>query len=181
MGDVQAPDRLSSVGRRCVAGLMHHHPGLAALLAPTVNSYARLQPASLSGYWRNWGHDHRGVTTRITQESGPHARIEHRMADGASNPYTMVASILQAALLGDQNNYPLIPAETADCLDNHDAEDGVPNGLESALEALEADSKLVAAVGEDLVGNLAVIKRDEICKTANFNHQQLRDFYIYFI
>ena len=39
---------------------------LAGLLAPTVGSYLRLQPASMSGYWCNWGGDHRGVTVRVS-------------------------------------------------------------------------------------------------------------------
>ncbi len=181
IGDADADDNLSDLGRACVAGLMFHHRGLAALLAPTVNSYARLEPATLSGYWRNWGADHRGVTTRITSETGTHARIEHRMADGAANPYTAVASVLQAARLGLVNKYDLAPAETADCLENHDAEDGVPEDLASALAELQADSELVAAVGEDLVGNLAVIKQDEIEKTSALKDDALRDFYIHYL
>ncbi len=181
IGDAAADDNLSDLGRACVAGLMHHHRGLAALLAPTVNSYARLEPASLSGYWRNWGMDHRGVTTRITSETGSHARIEHRMADGAANPYTAVASVLQAARLGLVNQYQLPPAETADCLENHDAEDGVPDDLASALAELQADDALVAAVGADLVGNLAAIKEDEIEKTSALKEDTLRDFYIHYL
>ncbi len=181
IGDARAEDKLSDLGRACVAGLMHHHRGLAGLLAPTVNSYARLEPASLSGYWRNWGEDHRGVTTRITSETGTHARIEHRMADGAANPYTTVASVLQAARLGLVNKYPLPAAETADCLENHDAEDGVPDDLGAALEELVADTDLVAAVGEDLVGNLVMIKQDEIEKTSALKKDTLRDFYIHYL
>lgn len=181
IGDAASDDNLTDLGRACVAGLMHHHRGLAALVAPTVNSYARLEPASLSGYWRNWGADHRGVTTRITSETGAHARIEHRMGDGATNPYTLVASVLQAARLGLVNQYALPPAETADCLENHDAKDGVPDDLAAALAELQADSALVAAVGSDLVGNLAVIKADEIEKTAALKKDTLRDFYIHYL
>ncbi|MEM7194544.1 MAG: glutamine synthetase family protein [Pseudomonadota bacterium] len=181
IGDAEADDNLSDLGRACVAGLMHHHQGLAGLLAPTVNSYVRLQPASLSGYWRNWGIDHRGVTTRITTETGSHARVEHRMADGAANPYTVTAAVLQAALLGHKNGYELAPAETADCLENHDAKDGVAADLGSALDALEADEALVNAVGEDLVGNLVGIKREEIEKTAELSNIQQRDYYLHYI
>jgi len=181
IGDDKKENNLSDLGEACVAGLMHHHRGLAALLAPTVNSYSRLQPASLSGYWRNWGADHRGVTARITTETGPHARIEHRMADGAANPYTAIAATLQAAMLGVKNKYPLPPAETADCLENHDAEDGAPNNLAEALFALQADAELVAVIGEDLVGNLSGIKQDEIEKTAGFTDMQLRDFYLHYV
>ena len=181
IGDADAEDGLTPLARGCVAGLLHHHRGLAGLLAPTVNSYQRLQPASLSGYWRNWGRDHRGVTTRITTETGVHARIEHRMADAAANPYTMVAAILQAARLGVTKKYPLPPAETADCLENHDAEDGVPDSLADALDELRADTDLVAAVGDELVANLTAIKQDEIEKTAQMNTEALRDFYIHYL
>ncbi|NKB76920.1 MAG: glutamine synthetase [Gammaproteobacteria bacterium] len=181
IGDSQSADNLSDLGRRCVAGLMHHHRGLSGILAPTVNSYARLQPASLSGYWRNWGSDHRGVTTRITTETGALARIEHRMPDGACNPYTMVATVLQAALLGFRNDYALVPAETADCLETHDAEDGVPDNLAGALEALQQDQALIDAVGSDLVGNLMVLKSDEIEKTAELDQKGLLDFYMHYI
>ena len=181
IGDAGADDKLTPLGRSCVAGLMHHHRGLAGLLAPTVNSYARLGPASLSGYWRNWGEDHRGVTTRVSSETGPHARIEHRMADGAANPYTLVAAVLQAARLGLENNYALTPAETADCLESQDAQDGVPDDLAAALVELQKDSALVSAIGEELVGNLAVIKADEIEKTAALNEDQMREFYMHYI
>ena len=54
----------------------------------------------MSGYWCNWGGDHRGVTTRVSAEGGAKARIEHRMGDGAANPYVLVATVLQAAKLG---------------------------------------------------------------------------------
>ena len=181
IGDAAAKDKLTPLARSCIAGLLHHHRSLAGLLAPTVNSYQRLRPASLSGYWRNWGHDHRGVTTRVTAETGVHARIEHRMADAGANPYTMVAAILQAARLGVVKQYPLPPAETADCLENHDAEDGVPEDLGGALDALRADTDLVAAVGDELVANLVAIKQDEIEKTAQLDAGALRDFYIHYL
>lgn len=52
--NVIAPDgTLSDVARGCMAGLIHHHEGLARLLATTVNSYDRLGPASMAGYWAN--------------------------------------------------------------------------------------------------------------------------------
>ena len=181
IGDDSSPDNLSELGRRCVAGLMHHHRSLSALLAPTVNSYSRLQPASLSGYWRNWGRDHRGVTTRISGEAGSHARIEHRMADGGANPYTMTAAILRASLLGHRNGYPLPLAETGDCMENQDAVDGVPDDLGSALDELAADRELVQAVGDELAGNLDAIKRSEIEKIAQMSDMQQIDYYIHFI
>jgi len=181
IADAEASDGLSSLARGCIAGLMFHHSAMAGLLAPCVNSYERLQPASLSGYWRNWGFDHRGVTTRVASESAERARIEHRMADGAANPYTAVATVLQAAKLGVERQYELPPAETGDCFENTDAKEGVPENLGAALDALQGDTTLTEAVGQTLVENLVFIKRDEIEKTAALEGQSLRDFYIHYI
>jgi predicted O-methyltransferase YrrM len=36
--------------------VLEHHTGMAAIMAPHVNAYKRLQPDMLNGYWANWGH-----------------------------------------------------------------------------------------------------------------------------
>lgn len=175
------PGEMTDLAKGCIAGLMHHHRGMAGLIAPTVNSYERLKPASLSGYWRNWGVDHRGVTTRLSAETGVKARLEHRMADAAANPYTLVATVLQAARLGVVNKYALPPAETADCIMSHDAKDGTPDSLAAALKELAADTALVSAVGELLVANHIGIKELELERTAALEGDALRDYYIHYV
>lgn len=172
---------LSPVARGSVAGLMRHHAAMAGLVAPTVNSYHRLKPGSMSGYWRNWGVDHRGVTTRISAQGGKRARIEHRMGDAASNPYVLVASVLQAARLGLEHHYELPTPETGDCLSTVDATEGVPLDLGAALDALEQDTAFKAAVGETLVDNHIAIKRAEIKETAALEAEALRDYYIHYL
>ncbi len=180
-GEAGGPDNLNELASGCIAGLMKHHKAMAALAAPTVNSYQRLQPASLSGYWCNWGGDHRGVTTRISSEGGKKARIEHRMGDGSANPYTHVATVLQAARLGVANGYELPAMETGDCFESQDATEGTPENLGAALDALEADAALMEAVGRGLCDNLVFMKRDEIEKTAALEGDALRDFYIHYL
>jgi glutamine synthetase len=160
---------------------MRHHASMAALVAPTVNSYQRLKPGSMSGYWRNWAVDHRGVTTRISAQGGARARIEHRMGDAATNPYVLVAAVLQAALLGFRGGYDLPAPEGGDCLSHTDATDGVPTDLAGALDALQADSTFVAAIGETLIGNHVAIKRAELRETAALEGDALRDYYIHYI
>jgi glutamine synthetase len=181
IGDPGGEDKMTKLARACVAGLMHHHRGMAALIAPIVNSYERLKPASMSGYWCNWGGDHRGVTTRISEEGGTKARIEHRMGDGAANPYVLVATVLQAARLGLANGYKLPPRETGDCFEHSTATSAAPDSLADALDALEADAPLRKAVGELLAGNLIFMKRAEVEKTAKLEGEALRDFYIAYI
>jgi glutamine synthetase len=181
IGESGSIEHMTELTRGCIAGLMHHHRGMAGLVAPTVNSYQRLKPSTLSGYWCNWAVDHRGVTIRLSAEGGAKARIEHRMGDASANPYTLVAVVLQAALLGFTGQYALSPAETADCLEHHDATVGAPETLSEALEALAADRKFVAAMGELLVQNHIGIKRLEIEKTAPLEGEQLRDYYIHYV
>lgn len=145
-----------------IAGLLKHHEALAGIMAPLTNSYARLQPASLSGYWANWGIDHRSVTVRVSAESGAAARIEHRVADCAASPYFALAAALQAALLGITEGYELPQAETNDGLEQANTERHTPHSLGEAIDALDADTALSSAVGGDLVANFIAIKRQEL-------------------
>src|SRR5207245_2724289 len=82
--------------RRCIAGLLFHHEGMAAILAPHVNAYKRLQPDMLNGYWANWGHDDRSVTVRVPPARGAGTRLEQRTSDAAANPYLAAAAVLHA-------------------------------------------------------------------------------------
>lgn len=161
LNDPQAEDGLSQLARHMIGGMLAHHEGLTALLAPTVNAYKRLGPGTLTGYWANWGYDHRGVTVRVSPERGPGLRLEHRTADGSANLYTAAAAVLHAARLGVEQGIEPPPAETGDCLESADATRTTPASLRLALDALEADEELIDAVGRELVEHLVVIKRAE--------------------
>ena len=180
-GGKGGPEHLNDLARGCLAGLLHHHKGLAGLIAPTANSYDRLQPGSLSGHWQNWGGDHRNVTTRISSEGGAKARLEHRMADASSNPYTAVAAVLHAALLGVENGYDLQPIETGDGFVETDATIGAAIDLKSAIADLVTDTALSEAVGVGLVENHIFMKEAEVEKTENLSPEALREFYIYYL
>jgi len=180
-GDRGGPEFLNDLGRGCIAGWMKHHKGIAGLVAPTPLSYARLQPASMSGYWCNWGGDHRGVTVRISAEGGAKTRLEHRMPDASANPYTAVATILQAARLGYEGEYPLPAPEAGDCFERIDAGHGVAGSLAEAMQDLEADTPLMTAVGQELCENHIFMKRAEVDKTSALAGDALRDFYIWYV
>lgn len=177
-----APDgSLSELARQAMAGLIHHHEALAGLLACTVNSYDRLQPGSMAGYWANWAEDHRLVTTRCSTAKPGTARLEHRMADCATNPYQAVAAVLQAARLGAEESLPLPPAEDLDGIDNVRAKRHVPAGLDRALDALDRDKALRMAVGELYCDALLFQKRDEFARLDGKSVDQVRDYYLPFI
>jgi glutamine synthetase len=161
LGDPESDDGLSEMARSVIAGLLHHHVGMTALVAPTVNAYKRLQPGSLCGYWANWGYDHRGVTVRVPPARGQGTRLEHRVGDGSVTPHQGVAAVLAAALLGYEKGYDPPPVETLDCIEKASTDVVCPPSLSEALDALEADTDLVEAFGAAYVDGFVTVKRAE--------------------
>ncbi|HET8738584.1 MAG TPA: glutamine synthetase family protein [Acidimicrobiia bacterium] len=161
LADEDSDDGLSEISRSLIAGMLQHHVGMTALLAPTVNAYKRLQPGSLCGYWANWGYDHRGVSVRVPPARGSGTRLEHRVADGATNPHQAIAAVLTSALLGYEKGYEPPAVETLDCLENASTEIVTPASLSDALDALEADTDFVEAFGPAYVDGFVTVKRAE--------------------
>lgn len=167
--------------RGCIAGMLRHHEALAGIMAPTTNSYERLKPSSLSGYWANWGIDHRAATVRVSTEAGAGARIEHRLADCAASPYFGLAALLQAALLGVEEKYELPPVETNDGLDRANTDRHAPDSLSAALDALEADTALSSAVGQGLIDNFLGVKRQEVNILGDRSVEEQIAYYLHYI
>jgi glutamine synthetase len=161
LADPAAADGLSTLARQTIAGMIAHFEASAGICAPTVNAYKRLKPAQLAGYWANWGYDHRGASVRVPHERGRATRLEHRMPDGAANPYLATATVLQAARLGVVHGLAPQPPEEQDCLTSQSTTRHVPNNLSLALDALEADADLVQAIGPELVAQFVAVKRGE--------------------
>ena len=168
MADRSDSHGLSGTGRQCIAGLLAHSPALAALHAPSVNSYKRLVVGrSLSGTtWAPahiaWGDNNRTTVARVTA-----GRIEFRLTDGSSNIYVALASAIAAMLDGvEQRMQPPAPIDEDiyEWPDAHFAERGVstlPQTLGQALDALEADRVLSGALGDDFVSEFLNTKRPE--------------------
>lgn len=168
MADSTNSHGLSETGRQCIAGLLAHSSALAALHAPTVNSYKRLVVGrSLSGTtWAPahiaWGDNNRTTVARVTA-----GRIEFRLTDGSSNIYLALASAIAAMLDGVEQRMqppPPIDEDLYEWPQTHFAERGVltlPQTLGQALDALGADRVLSAAIGDDFVAEFLSAKRAE--------------------
>ncbi len=156
-----AEDGLSDLTRQCIAGLLAHHQALTAVTAPTVNAYRRLQPASLSGYWANWGYDHRCVAVRVPAARGTSTRLESRVPDGSANVHLAVAAVLTAARLGVVDSLECPPVETGDGFDDVNTDVCAAPDLAHALDRLEEDTAFVQALSPDLVANFVANKRAE--------------------
>jgi glutamine synthetase len=157
--DPSAPDGISTVAKQCIAGILAHHQGLAAICAPYTNAYKRLLPDMLNGYWANWGYDDRSVGIRVPPNRGGRARLEQRTPDASSNPYLIGAAILHAARLGVVHELELPEPQTVGEPPNTDVR--IPPNLNEALEAFQADTELCEALGPDLVTAFTMLKRAE--------------------
>ena len=155
------PEGISTIARQFMAGLLHHHEALAAFAAPTVNSYKRLSPGMLSGYWANWGLDNRICTVRVPGQRGATTRVEHRMADGTASPHLLSAALFAAGLHGVEEAMELPEPHQGDADAEPNTDRHTPHTLSSALDALEADSALCGYLEPDLVEVYVGLKRDE--------------------
>lgn len=159
--DPSDPDGLSELARQCIAGMVHDHVSMTALVAPTVNAYKRLHPGSLNGYYANWGFDHRGVAVRVPPANESGIRLEHRLADGATSVHLAAAASLVSALRGVHMELECPPAETQDCITGVDTDVTVPSSLGAALDALENDKEFVEAFSPGYVEGFLAVKRAE--------------------
>jgi glutamine synthetase len=160
--------RLSRMAYHFLGGLLAHARALAAVCAPTVNSYKRLVVGqALSGAtWAPayiaYGDNNRTGCVRI-----PGGRLEMRLPDAGCNPYLATAAILAAGMDGVRRE--LDPGEP--CNDNlyefdreAIAKRGIgvlPQTLAEALSALEEDAVVRGGLGEDLAAEFIRIKRME--------------------
>ena len=162
--DTTAEHGLSPLARQCLGGVIAHHEGMAAMSAPLVNSYKRLIPGIIAGYWANWGLDNRISTYRIPNERGAATRIENRMPCGSANPYLAAAVMLNAALLGVVDGRDCGAPQIGDGDTEPNTDRHTPHDLGAALAALEADTVLCDAMGPDLVKAFLTIRKDELAK-----------------
>lgn len=157
--DPNDPEGLSTLARHCIAGMLEHHAGMGAIMGPHVNAYKRLQPDMLNGYWANWGHDDRSVSVRVPPARGEGTRLEQRSADAAANPYLVGAAVLHAARFGVEDEMALKPPQPVG--GEPDTDVSIPANLEEALKVLNADERLVAALGPELVEAFTILKTGE--------------------
>lgn len=179
--DRAAKDGLAAVARHAIGGLLEHHPGIAAVCAPTVNAYKRLRPGSMTGVWANWGYDHRGVAARIPPARGKGTRVEHRLSDGAVNPHIAVAAVLHAARLGVLGKIDPPPPETGDGWETVDTDRRAAPSLREALDDLDRDRAIVDALGREFVDAFAVVKRAEWERFSAHTTDWELDEYLHFL
>ncbi|MBV9281330.1 MAG: glutamine synthetase [Chloroflexi bacterium] len=157
---------LSALGRHALAGLLAHGAALTALGATTVNSYKRFLPGSWAPTHLTYGYASRAAFVRIPERETPR-RLELRVGDGAGNPYIYLAGIVAAMLDGVERRLDPGPATPGDPAIEAARDPTLPEAhpipptLERALDHLERDDTLRAALGDLIFDEFVKVKRSE--------------------
>jgi glutamine synthetase len=159
---------LSTMAYHFLGGVLQHARALCAVAAPTVNSYKRLVVGrALSGAtWAPayiaYGDNNRTACVRV-----PHGRLEIRLPDSACNPYLVSAALIAAGLDGIDRKLDPGPPQNINLyqLSMEDlAAKGIkllPQSLNEAVDALEADTVIRDGLGADLAHEFIRLKRME--------------------
>lgn len=162
---------LSKLGRHFIAGVLAHLPGLLALTTPSYNSFRRLQPHFWSSAYTVWGPDNREASVRVASGAwGSEAtsiNLELKASDSSNNPYLALGGLIAAGLDGvarqlDPGDAALIdPGNWSDAERQARNVQRYPTTQAEVLDALEADSVLMDALGPTLATAYIAVKRSE--------------------
>jgi glutamine synthetase len=162
---------LSELALAFLAGVLEHLPGLCGLTAPSFNSYHRIAPGSWAGAYACWGYDNREAPVRVpspfrgAEEASTNAEL--KACDSSCNPYLALGGLIAAGLDGVERSLRLPEPVDVDpaTLDEHErGRRGIvplPATQAEALDALERDPVLAAALGPVLAGSYLAVRRSE--------------------
>jgi glutamine synthetase len=148
---------LSTLAYGFIAGQLKHARAMAAVVAPTVNSYKRLVPGYEAPVYIGWAQINRSALIRIprfTPGREKSMRAELRFPDPSANPYLALSVMLAAALDGIDNHYecppPLNNVNVYHLTPEQRREMKIaelPGSLAEALRELESNSLLASTLG----------------------------------
>ena len=162
---------LSQPGRKFIAGILEHLPGLIALTCPSYNSYRRLQPHMWSSAYTAWGFDNREAAVRVASpfwgREEQTYNIELKSIDGSANPYIALGGLIACGLDGIRRQLdPGLPIEhdpgkmsEAELERRHIRR--LPTTMADALNELERDQLLMEAMGDLMGRSYLAVRRSE--------------------
>ena len=159
---------LSQEAYHFMGGVLEHAPAITAVANPTVNSYKRLVPGYEAPVYIAWSDVNRSALIRVPDAAGTSARFEIRSPDPSCNPYLAFAAILKAGLDGlEQETHPGDPVrediyEFDESTRDEYGIDLLPASLDRAVDALEADSVILDALGDHVAEKFIQAKRTDV-------------------
>ena len=178
---------LSQEGRYFIGGVLTHASSLAALVAPTVNSYHRMVPGFEAPVYAAWSRGNRSAVLRVPVNDRNNAkskRIEFRAPDPSANPYLAFSAIVAAGLDGIKKKVePGNPVnEDIYKMSDHARTDlgikSLPGSLQESLEALKSDQDyLKPCFRGDLLETYIALKQDEVAYAGKSKERQFILYY----
>ncbi|MQA96818.1 MAG: glutamine synthetase [Streptosporangiales bacterium] len=162
---------MSSTAYHFIGGLLAHLPALTGLTCGSVNSFRRLAPRMWSSAFTCYGMDNREAAVRICSpmrgREAASSNIEFKPSDSSANPYLALGALIHAGLDGVRENISpgtpvnvdpatLSPEQRAEA-----AIERLPDSLDAALNALEADELLMSRLGPLRSSAYLTVKRSE--------------------
>lgn len=176
------PSGLSELTQSFLAGILAHGRALVGVGAPTPNSYKRLQPGSWAPAHAAYSISNRSSLVRIP--GGSRQRVEFRAGDNLNNPYLFLAALMAAGMDGIERKFPLNPPAEGD-LGHMSADELARQGIvvlprtaAEALDAVEADAVVMAALGPIIGPEWLRVKRSEVALYDTVVSQWERDTYL---
>lgn len=162
---------LSSVAYGFIAGQMEHARAMAAIVAPTVNSYKRIVPGYEAPVYVCWAEINRSAMIRIPSHTPgweTSTRAELRFPDPSCNPYLAFAVMFTSGLDGIERGLTCPPpVNNLNIYEMSDEElsklgiDQLPGSLTEALEELSKDPIVKGTLGEEAYEAFVRAKRSE--------------------
>ena len=179
---------LSQSGRYFVGGLKEHSRSLAAIVAPTTNSYKRLVPGFEAPIFIAWSKGNRSANVRVPAYFNGKAsekRVEFRTPDPSCNQYLAFPAMLMAGLDGikkkmdpgdpiDENIYKLTPEKRRAF-----GVKELPRNLIEAVESLNSDNAYLKPLFDsELIEWFASYERNQHVQVES--RPTPHEFYLYF-
>jgi glutamine synthetase len=148
---------LSQIARYFIGGILDHAKALAAIVAPTTNSYRRLIPGYEAPVYIAWSTGNRSAIIRIPghfkgEKFAYLKRIEFRAPDPSCNPYLAFSAIVAAGLDGIKKRTKTNDPVDADIFKMTDAQreehkiKQLPASLRESIEELKSDSEFLKPI-----------------------------------
>ncbi len=182
--DPSGPYGLSAVARGYVAGILDHARAFVAVTNPLVNSYKRLVPGYEAPVNVAWSEKNRSPLVRVPARRGVGTRCEVRMPDPSCNPYLALAATLAAGLDGIERGLDCGEPVNRNIFEMSEREKRrlkikqLPGNLSEALDNMERDKVVQAALGDHIFFNFLRNKREEWHRYISVVHEWEREQYL---
>ena len=151
---------VSELARYFGGGVLDHASALAAIVAPTTNSYRRLVPGYEAPVYISWSTGNRSAIIRIPahyrgEKFSAYKRLEFRAPDPSCNPYLAFSAIMAAGFDGVNKRTSIgdpINEDIFKMTSKRRSELGIkqlPTSLRDACEELRSDREFLKPIFSD--------------------------------